>query len=234
MSSKNQIDPVSFLSTSTVYIFSGLRDELMIPQIVEGTYNFYKAFVPLNQITFVEEIPINHAWPTKNSGNPCWYYGQFFVNSCGYDGAGIILTTLLGPLYQDGQSNSSNLFSFPQTKYVNVNQAALDVNGWIYVPTSCQKNPGNCRLHVNIHGCGQEFQRDGLNYINNIGMNIWAEGNNIVIIYPQTVMTAANQGGCWDIDGYTGPNFALKSGIQIQAIHGMAQDYVNIVRSLFM
>jgi poly(3-hydroxybutyrate) depolymerase len=42
-SSKGTIDPVSNLANSKVYIFSGSNDELMLPTILEGTYNFYKA-----------------------------------------------------------------------------------------------------------------------------------------------------------------------------------------------
>jgi hypothetical protein len=71
-------------------------------------------------------------------------------------------------------------------------------------------------------------------YIEQIGMNSWAEENNIITIYPQTANSAGNYFyGCWDLYGYTGSNYCLKSAIQINAIHSMAQDYVNIVRNIF-
>ena len=233
MSANGLIDPVASLAKSIVYIFSGSIDQLMLPPILKGTHDFYKAFVPANQITFFNSIPADHTWPTKNLGNPCWYYGRPYVSSCGYDTSGIILTTLLGPLYQGGRSNSSNLFTFPQNKYANLAKDSMDEFGYVYVPLGCQLSPSECRLHVNIHGCGQNYKDVGLDYIQMIGINPWAEENNIIVIYPQTVNSVSDEGGCWDLDGYTGTNFALKSGIQVSAIHGMAQDYINIVKTLF-
>ena len=234
MSAQGKIDKVSNLANSTVYIYSGSKDELILPTVLQGTYNFYKAFVPTSQITFVTNIPGNHAWPTKNKGNPCWYYGIAYNNQCGYDGSGIILTTLLGPLYQGGVYNASNLFTFPQSKYANLKSASMDVNGYIYVPVYCQSNPDKCVMHVNIHGCVQNYDSVGLRYIEEIGMNEWAEANNIILIYPQAINSADNYYyGCWDLWGYTGSNYCLKTAIQVNAIHSMAQDYINIVKTLF-
>ena len=234
MSAQGKVDKVSNLANSTVYIYSGSKDELILPTVLQGTYNFYKAFVPTSQITFVNNIPGNHAWPNKINGNPCWYYGSAFSNQCGYDGSGIILTTLLGSLYQGGVYNESNLFTFPQSKYANLKSASMDVNGYIYVPVYCQRNPDKCIMHVNIHGCLQNYNSVELRYIKEIGINEWAEANNLIIIYPQTINSDANKNiGCWDIWGYTGTNYCLKSAIQVNAIHSMAQDYINIVKTLF-
>lgn len=234
MSASGQIDPVSNLAKTKVYIYSGSVDELMRPAILEGTYNFYKAFIPESQIIFENTLRGNHAWPTKDQGNPCWYYGIAFVNNCGYDGSGIILTNLLGPLYQRGSFIPENLFNFSQGLYVNTAKASMDPLGFIYIPTNCQKDASKCRLHVNIHGCVQNYDSIGLAYIYQIGMAQWAESNNIVIIFPQTANTVYNEYyGCWDFVGYTDSNYALKSGIQIGAIHSMAQDYVSLVASKF-
>lgn len=233
MSSQGFIDPVSNLGTSTVYIFSGSADILILPQIVESSYRFYKNFVPSSQITFINSIPANHAWPTENKGNPCWYRGQYSINACGYDGSGIVLTTLLGPLIQGGIVNSSNIFTFSQSKYANTAQSGLDPNGIIYIPSNCQEDPQVCDVHIHFHGCSQNYQSIQMNYIQRIEMNGWAEANDIVVIYPQVSNAQMTFGGCWDIFGYTGKNFAIKSGIQISAIHNIAQDYLNVVRSVF-
>jgi poly(3-hydroxybutyrate) depolymerase len=110
----------------------------------------------------------------------------------------------------------------------------MGTNGYIYVPSGCQSSPVSCRLHVNIHGCLQNYDSIGLMFIERIGMNGWAEENNIITIYPQTANSAGNLfEGCWDLYGYTGSNYCLKSAIQVNAIHSMAQDYVNIVRNIF-
>jgi len=234
MSANGQIDSVSNLANSKVYIFAGASDELMRPAILNGTYNFYKAFVPASQITFESTLKSNHAWPTKDQGNPCWYYGIAFANNCGYDASGIILNTLLGPLYQRTVMNQTNLHSFSQVKYVNTGKASMDSIGFIYIPAGCKDDASLCRLHVNIHGCVQNYDSIGYMYMSQIGMAEWAESNNIVVIFPQTANTDANQNyGCWDFFGYTGSSYAIKSGIQVNAIHSMAQDYVNLVASIF-
>jgi hypothetical protein len=72
----------------------------------------------------------------------------------------------------------------------------------------------------------------GTIYIIGIGINEWAETNNIVVIYPQTTSSTGDSSGCWDFWGYTNPNFAIKSGVQMNAVWSTAQDYANIVLAI--
>lgn len=231
-SKKGNIDPVEGLKNNLIYIFSGTIDELVTQGIVEGTYNFYRAFMPSNKVIFEKSIPANHAWPTKYKGNPCWYFGRVYVNSCGYDGAGIILTTLLGPLYQKGDFIDANFFNFSQELYGDVLLAGLGKTAFIYIPNGCQTTPELCRLHLTFHGCGQNYERVGRDYLAQLDINRWAQSNNIIIIFPQTRDFGPDPGGCWDFVGVTGPDFALKTGKQIKIVHNMAQDYINIVKNV--
>lgn len=227
------IDPIEDLANTTVYIFAGMRDELMQPAILEATYNYYKTFIPESKITYVKNPYSNHAWPTKISSNPCWYYGRNFINNCGFDGSGIILTTLLGPLFQKGVTKTDNLYAFPQKAYANVAKIYMDDYGYIYIPDTCKSDATKCRLHVNLHGCGQNHQNMGFNFILGLGLIEWADTNNIVVIFPQTINSIYTSSGCWDLSGYNGPDYALKSGGQVLAVHTFTQNYAKIVSDLF-
>jgi hypothetical protein len=59
-----------------------------------------------------------------------------------------------------------------------------------------------------------------MTFIQKSGINEWADGNNIIVLYPQTIasIVPANPDGCWDWWGYTGPNYALKSAPQMMAV----------------
>ena len=48
---------------------------------------------------------------------------------------------------------------------------------------------------------------------------MWADTNNIIVLYPQTGIMATN--GCWDWWGYDSPHFAQKSAPQMAAIKAM-------------
>jgi poly(3-hydroxybutyrate) depolymerase len=56
------------------------------------------------------------------------------------------------------------------------------------------------------------------------GLNDWAESNNLVILYPQATSNfLKNPEGCWDWWGYTGSDFAFKSGLQMSMVYAMYQ-----------
>jgi hypothetical protein len=54
-------------------------------------------------------------------------------------------------------------------------------------------------------------------------MCMWTESNRIIVLYPQVNASSApyNPQGCWDWFGYTGMNYALKSGPQLLAVQAM-------------
>ena len=61
---------------------------------------------------------------------------------------------------------------------------SLNTVGYVYVPTACQKG-ASCVLHVNFHGCQQTLADIGTQYVEHVGLNEWAEANNIIVLYPQ-------------------------------------------------
>ena len=68
------------------------------------------------------------------------------------------------------------------------------------------------RLHVVLHGCEQSAEVLHDEFYKHIGINEWADSNNIVVLYPQarTISTkgfshkritdafAINPAGCWN------------------------------------
>lgn len=212
------IDSTENLKNSNVYIFSGKLDNLISQPVVEKMLEFYENFQA--NATTMFNFTAQHAWITSNAGNPCWYLGSPYINNCGYDAAGAILNKLYSNLKPKTSQIPSNLLEFDQSDYTDVWLAGLSTRGWIYIPTNCQVS--KCSVHFSFHGCMMYYDLISDAFIKESGLNEWAESNNIIIIYPQTRPGSYNPAGCWDVYGYTGPNFALKSSLQMSAIYAMS------------
>ncbi|MFM0389299.1 hypothetical protein [Paraburkholderia dipogonis] len=63
----------------------------------------------------------------------------------------------------------------------------------------------------------------GDNFYAKTNYNYWADTNNIVVLHPQANASTVpfSPEGCCDWFGYTGPDYALKSGSQLTAAHAM-------------
>lgn len=226
------IDPLVNLAQSKVFLYSAKQDSRIFPKVMESAKTFYDNFVnPLNIMTVFNNNGV-HTFPTIKNGNPCWYYGLPYIGSCNYDGAGSLLNHLYSLSNEKSSYNTSNLFNFDQTLYADAWRCGLSNRGWVYAPYNCREFPLNCQLHVVLHGCGENFEFIRKTFINESGYGEWAENNNLVILFPQTVNGALNNGGCWDFMGFTGPDFALKSGRQMAAINNMAQNYSTLVKGI--
>ena len=95
--------------------------------------------------------------------------------------------------------------------------------GYLYVPQPCAAAGARCKVHVAIHGCVQAAESVGDKFYTESGYNHWADDNKLIVLYPQVNKSTApyNPQGCWDWWGYTGANYALKSGVQMKAIKAM-------------
>lgn len=95
--------------------------------------------------------------------------------------------------------------------------------GYLYAPQSCTATRVSCRVHGAIHGHMQAAESVGNQFYTDTGYNNWADGNNILVLYPQVNKSTIpfNPQGCWDWWGYTGRNYAFKSGGQLKAITAM-------------
>jgi hypothetical protein len=215
-----RIDPLSNLASSRVWLFSGAKDGVLVPALGADLKRFYEAFVPAANIRWRNDVPAEHGMPTDDFGSACGHRGLPFINDCDVDGAGELLRHLLGALQPRNDGTlQGRLVEFDQHEFIAAGQG-MAPTGWLFVPPPCASSAG-CKLHVVLHGCGQNVESLADAYVARTGYNRWADNNRIVVLYPQTSNDALN--ACWDWWGYTGVDYAQKTGPQVGAIVAMVE-----------
>jgi poly(3-hydroxybutyrate) depolymerase len=143
-----------------------------------------------------------------------------------YDSEKVWLTQWFGNLNAKNEGTlKGGVITFDQDEFAPGGSAAaisMDQTGYAFVPTQCASGQ-QCGLVLALHGCLQNFATVGWAFIDDAGINEWADTNNIIVLYPQTVATnGSNPEGCWDWWGYLNdPDYAQKSGPQMQALSAM-------------
>jgi hypothetical protein len=226
-------DPSINLPHQKVWLFSGYNDGLVRRGAMNSVAEYYLHYVSPENIFYKTNNHAPHALVTDDYGIACLDFEAPYINNCNYDAAGFLLKHIYGSLNQRSNSLSSSVQAFDQREFTGgVDPASIGLadTGYVYVPTSCKTT--TCRVHVVFHGCKQNAGAVGDAVYNHGGYNKWADTNNIIVLYPQTVTTGTND-GCWDWWGYIqdqDQNFAQKTGRQIAAIRGMldrlAQNFV--------
>lgn len=215
--SQGLIDPVSNLSNSRVYLYSGTNDQTVVPAVMTDLQTYYASFVPSANVVFNNTVPSGHAMITDDYGSTCSSTQSPYINDCNVDLAGAMLKQLYGTLNARNDGTLGGTFTeFDQTAFVSGHGMAT--TGWVYVPADCAAG-ATCRLHVVFHGCHQNTADIGTQYVQHTGYNRWADTNRIVVLYPQTSDAATNS--CWDWWGYDSANYAKKSGPQMAAVKAM-------------
>jgi hypothetical protein len=233
------IDATSNMANQKIYMFSGKSDTTVATSVMDQVYKYYVttgAFVPSGNVNYKKDLSTAHTFPTdvnSTGNNSCTAAAPPYISNCGFDGAGAILQHIYGSLNARNNGTLSGSFvQFDQSEFIaNPKSFGMDTSGWLYVPASCQGG-AECKLHIALHGCQQNFSAIGDKYIKNTGYNKWADTNNIIVLYPQTAndsvnhnpspsMAGANSNGCWDWVGYYGTDFDRKSGKQMTAIKKM-------------
>jgi hypothetical protein len=224
------IDDPAGLRGDRVFLFSGRRDTLVPTSVMDTVETFYRAFVGDGPIAYVKDVDAGHAMVTKGWGNACDGAAEPFVNACGYDLAGAALQHIYGALSSPASRGDSPA-PFEQAEFLDPARThGMAAQGYVYVPKACSEG-GRCRLHVALHGCLQNAETVGEAFVRHAGYNEWAEANRIVVLYPQTAASGERVGGmrlgtsnpqaCWDWWGFTGDDYARRSGAQISAIAAM-------------
>ncbi|HLJ87384.1 MAG TPA: PHB depolymerase family esterase [Candidatus Angelobacter sp.] len=218
-----EIDPVSNIGDKPIYMFSGTLDTIVAQPAMDDLHQYYQSFTNNNFITYNNFTPAAHSWVTPNGVNACSVLAPPFINTCEIDPERTFLTMFYGALNpRHAGSLGGSFIQFNQNQFCpngNCTSIDMDSSAWVFVPESCAQGSA-CRLVIALHGCLNNQQAVGLTFIQHSGINEWADGNNIVVLYPQTIasIVPANSEGCWDWWGYTGPNYALKSSQQMSAI----------------
>lgn len=223
--SEKKIDPVANLQKQRIYIFSGTADTKVRQPAVDATTSFFQiAGVPPENLVYVNNWPAGHALITPRVPNDCPENEAPYVSHCTADGTqydqpGEILQHIYGVLKPPVTPLPANLLTFDQREFAP-EATSMAQDAYAYIPSLCRN--GGCRLHVAFHGCKQSAAAVGDIFYWQSSYNAWAEGNNVIILYPQVVPSQPlNPDGCWDWYGYSGWDYAYKSGPQMRAINKM-------------
>jgi hypothetical protein len=224
------LDDVSGLARQRVFLFGGAEDTTVNPVVMDALDTYYQAFLNPQSIDYESRQPgTGHTMPTLDYGGPCALSAAPWIGKCSYDGAGEALAQIYGPLSPSSPSPTGTFLPLAQGDFVaDPASHSLADTAYVYAPASCA-NGEVCRIHVAFHGCLQEATGPvGNAFYTNAGYNAWADTNHIVVVYPQTIASAANPSNpeaCWDWWGYDSPDYAQKSGPQMAMVRAMI-DYL--------
>lgn len=229
--SGNQIDAKSNVAGQKVYMFVGTSDFTVGPNPMNAAQTQYaNNGVPAASLTHVQRAGTAHVFPTDfdaTGNNACDTSASPYISNCGYDGAKAMFEKFYGTLNaRNNAPAAANYIQFDQTPFTAGNPG-MSPSGWVYVPAGCSSG-AQCKVHVALHGCQQNYDTIGDKFIKNTGITRWADTNGIIVLFPQTKVDStsrqtaasgslANPNGCWDWIGWYGANFAQKAGAGVQA-----------------
>ena len=218
------VDDPSWLAPDRVWLFHGAKDTTVGAAVTDSLLRFYRAFLPPERIYYETQVPAAHGFPTDGRGGSCAIAQSPWINDCSYDAAGQMLRYLYDDLREPSGTVAGELRIFDQARYATGGMlASMEDEGFLFVPKDCAAGRP-CRLHVAFHGCRQGGGFVGRAFARDAGYNRWADVNRIVVLYPQAAKSLVwpfNPQGCWDWWGYSGPNYATRSGLQLRAVHRM-------------
>lgn len=210
------VDALENLRDDKVWVFHGALDTIINSEVPAAAKSFYEGLLAAENIIVVTDVEVPHGMPTLATGVDCATVATPFLNACNYDAAGELLLALYGPL-KTRTTAVGELLPVPQP---GAEDAEMLDSALLYVPPSCAAGEP-CGVHIALHGCQQstEFVSDA--FAAGAGYNEWAESNNLLVLYPQVAsskIAPLNPLGCWDWWGYTGEDYATRTGAQVAAI----------------
>jgi hypothetical protein len=225
------IDPTDNLRNLRAWLLAGEVDTRVVPDVVRASYEFFRHYNGASQFQILPGL--GHGLPTPAQGVACSASETPFLNRCGVDEVGVMLSAL-NPGLAPGGSAQGQLLPFSQAEFVPAwrriwSLSSLGPTGYVYVPDQCTTS-ARCRVHVALHGCRQGAQAIGETFVREAGYNGWAAAHDTIVLYPQVRASQPtllawwlplNPYGCWDWWGYTGTDYAVKSAVQITAIMAM-------------
>ena len=221
---EQRVDPTSNLARARVWLFAGLRDRTVKPEVVAVLERFYISYG--TKPVFIWDKPAGHGMVTEHAGSACDASEPPYINDCDYDAAGEMLRHLLGSLSPPAPKAGGRLVQFDQKAFAENNAYAISMadSGYAYIPLACDTQA--CSVHVAFHGCRQGAETVGERFVRDAGYNPWADTNRLIVLYPQAIARywwIYNPRGCWDWWGYTGSRYATKDGAQVRAVLGMVE-----------
>jgi hypothetical protein len=235
------VDDPKNLVDDKVYLFSGYLDTVVDPAVMLSLETFYSEFLSdaSSQIHSRFDVAAEHCFPTLDyaEGEPCAVKASPYIGTgCAISGAEDALSWIIDDF--DGtveMSTPSYLYAFDQLPFIPFPYtpltSSLDRTGYVYIPPQCQDGSTQCNLHISFHGCEQNLGTIGPQYANSTGLNDHAAANDLVILYPYAdVSSVVNPKGCWDWFGYTGPDYGLKTGVQMAFVENLIRELTGAKR----
>jgi poly(3-hydroxybutyrate) depolymerase len=226
------IDAPENLKNIRAWLLAGSADATVVGPVVEAARDFFAEFKPAS-VQYRLDAGLGHGMPTDGHGVACAATAPPYLNNCANAAAAQMLASLI-PGVAGHSGPAGTLERFDQGEFIPFwrrvwGLASLDSRGYVYVPPQCRQQT-RCRVHVALHGCRQGAAVVGEEFVRNAGYNEWANQHDTIVLYPQAKPSEPstmawwlpfNPRGCWDWWGYTGTDYAVKSGVQISAIMAM-------------
>ncbi|UAA37916.1 polyhydroxybutyrate depolymerase [Paraneptunicella aestuarii] len=222
---EGKIADTKSLQDDKIWILGGTLDQKVGRSVVSALNQQYQQWIPKDNIQYVQDKAFAHHFPTANEGSDCKKSESPYIGNCQFDAAGSLLTQLYGNLTPATQASQSHIHTISTEQLPKEQQDTLATESYLYVPENCAEGKA-CSLHISFHGCNQNAEAIGTDYVTKTGLNRWAESNNIVVLYPQTKNSTVlpfNPQGCWDWWGYTDGDYATRNGKQIKAVYSLIQ-----------
>ena len=232
-SSLGTIDRATNLKGQPVYLWSGTQDTVVNPREMADLNSEYQHYGA--NVRFDNSFPAAHGWESPDGELPCGTLGSPYMVNCSangaaYDSVKTWLTMFLGRLNPRNNGKlSGSLSTFDQTEFGASPNVSMSSTGKVFVPKACAQGK-TCGFVLALHGCLQEASLIGNRWVAEAGINQWADTNNIVVVYPDTIASSApgptNPNACFDWWGYSNqydPNYALKNGAQMSVLYAMVQ-----------
>ncbi len=229
-SAAGTIDPSTNLANQPVYLWSGTKDSVVNPLEMADLRSEYAHYGA--RITFDNAFPADHGWESPDGEVACGTAASPYMIACSqgaqrYDSVRTWMSSFFGPLQpRNNGTLRGTLHHVDQTEFGAAASNSMDTNGYAFVPAACASG-ATCGLVLALHGCLQTQAVIGQKFVTESGIDEWADGNRVVVLYPYAVEapgpTPYNPNGCWDWWGYDDPNYALRSGTQISIVYRMVQ-----------
>ena len=237
------IDPLSNLAGQQIYLWSGLLDSLVRPPLMDALKTQYES-LGADVFQYDNHFLAAHGWESPDGSAACAQSQTPYIMKCNqgpddrkainpadtrpYDSEQVWLTRWLGKLNpRNVGAPGGSLLPYAQSEFSTGKDAAgisLDSTGYIFVPKDCQAG-AVCGLLLTLHGCNESYSAVGKSFIQDAGINQWADTNHLIVLYPQAISSGssgANPQGCWNWWGYLNdPDYATRNGAQMQALHAM-------------
>lgn len=226
--SDGNIASLSNLANRSILLFSGQLDSLVPNATVVNVQQQFQG-LGVKSVPGIFNVAAKHAWITSKYGNDCSVFQSPYVNNCNLPFGGVFLRDAfesmnIGFRFTENPYVAQSMLAFDQTQFgADARTNSMASIGYYYVPDNCKNEFAECHIHVNFHGCNQNYDTVGLEYVSSTEINEYAETNNIIVLYPQATASSQNSKACFDWWGYTGSDFAFQSGAQMKLVMSVIQ-----------